>query len=63
MLPEADEATILTVWLPLTDATEQNGCMQVIPRSHREGLKDHCPVDQLGSRTRCCRWIGPRPSR
>lgn len=47
VLPEADEATILTVWLPLTDATEQNGCMQVIPRSHRDGLKDHCPVDQL----------------
>lgn len=47
VLPEADEATILTVWLPLTDATERNGCMQVIPRSHREGLKDHCPVDQL----------------
>jgi hypothetical protein len=47
VLPEADEATILTVWLALTDATEQNGCMQVIPRSHREGLKDHCPVDQL----------------
>jgi phytanoyl-CoA hydroxylase len=47
VLPEADEATILTVWLALTDATVQNGCMQVIPRSHREGLKDHCPVDQL----------------
>ena len=47
VLPEADEATILTVWLALTDATERNGCMQVIPRSHREGLKDHCPVDQL----------------
>lgn len=47
VLPEADVATILTVWLPLTDATEQNGCMQVIPGSHREGLKDHCPVDQL----------------
>jgi phytanoyl-CoA hydroxylase len=47
VLPEADEATILTVWLALTDATEQNGCMQVMPGSHREGLKDHCPVDQL----------------
>jgi ectoine hydroxylase-related dioxygenase (phytanoyl-CoA dioxygenase family) len=31
----------------LTDATPENGCMQVIPGSHREGLKDHCPVDQL----------------
>jgi hypothetical protein len=47
VLPEADEATILTVWLALTDATVENGCMQVIPRSHREGLKDHCPADQL----------------
>jgi hypothetical protein len=47
VLPEADEATILTVWLALTDATVENGCMQVIPGSHREGLKDHCPVDQL----------------
>jgi hypothetical protein len=47
ILPEADESTILTVWLALTDATVDNGCMQVIPGSHREGLKDHCPVDQL----------------
>ncbi len=47
ILPEADESTILTVWLALTDATTENGCMQVIPGSHREGLKDHCPVDQL----------------
>ncbi|MGE3909136.1 MAG: phytanoyl-CoA dioxygenase family protein [Chloroflexota bacterium] len=47
VLPEADEATILTVWLPLTDATVENGCMQVMPRSHKEGLKDHCPMDQL----------------
>jgi phytanoyl-CoA hydroxylase len=47
VLPEADVATILTVWLPLTDATIENGCMQVIPGSHIEGLKDHCPMDQL----------------
>ncbi|MFN8635608.1 MAG: phytanoyl-CoA dioxygenase family protein [Chloroflexota bacterium] len=47
VLPEADEATILTVWLPLTDATVDNGCMQVIPGSHREGLKEHCPIGQL----------------
>ena len=47
ILPEADESTILTVWLALTDATIENGCMQVIPGSHREGLKDHCPMDQL----------------
>ncbi|MCC6175172.1 MAG: phytanoyl-CoA dioxygenase family protein [Chloroflexi bacterium] len=45
ILPEADEATILTVWMPLTDATIENGCMQVISRTHRQGLSDHCPSD------------------
>ena len=43
ILPEADDATILTVWLPLTDATVENGCLQVIPESHRAGLTPHCP--------------------
>ena len=43
IMPEADEATILTVWLPLTSATVDNGCLQVIPRSHHNGLEAHCP--------------------
>jgi phytanoyl-CoA hydroxylase len=46
VLPEADDASILTVWLALTDATIENGCMQVIPRSHQVGIVDHCPGDQ-----------------
>jgi phytanoyl-CoA hydroxylase len=48
VLPEADEATILTVWVPLTDATVENGCLQVIPRSHRQGLEPHCPSAEKG---------------
>jgi ectoine hydroxylase-related dioxygenase (phytanoyl-CoA dioxygenase family) len=43
VLPEADVATILTVWMPLNDATLENGCLQVIPRSHRGELEPHCP--------------------
>jgi phytanoyl-CoA hydroxylase len=43
IMPEADDASILTVWLPLTPATVDNGCLQVIPRSHRDGLAEHCP--------------------
>ena len=43
IMPEADEATILTVWLPLTSATVDNGCLQVIPLSHHNGLEAHCP--------------------
>ena len=46
VLPEADEATILTVWLPLTDATIENGCMRVVPGSHHKGLADHCPGER-----------------
>jgi phytanoyl-CoA hydroxylase len=41
-LPEADATRMLTVWLPLTDATEANGCLCVIPGSHRQGLVTHC---------------------
>lgn len=41
-LPEADETHMLTVWLPVTDATAENGCLCVIPGSHREGLVTHC---------------------
>jgi ectoine hydroxylase-related dioxygenase (phytanoyl-CoA dioxygenase family) len=43
VLPEADASQILTVWLPLTDATEENGCLEVVPRSHADALQPHCP--------------------
>jgi phytanoyl-CoA hydroxylase len=42
-LPEADDTDILTVWLPVTDATVENGCLCVIPGSHRGDLATHCP--------------------
>jgi phytanoyl-CoA hydroxylase len=42
-LPEIDETEMLTVWLPITDATEENGCLCVVPRSHTRGLVTHCP--------------------
>jgi ectoine hydroxylase-related dioxygenase (phytanoyl-CoA dioxygenase family) len=42
---EADDSDILTVWLPVTEATEENGCLEVVPRSHRHGLDLHCVAD------------------
>src|SRR3954454_7040774 len=44
VLEEADQATILTVWIPLNEATVENGCLQVFPRSHRDDLISHCPT-------------------
>jgi hypothetical protein len=43
IMPEADEASILTVWMPVNPASIENGCLQVIPRSHRTELQPHCP--------------------
>ncbi|MFL6204277.1 MAG: phytanoyl-CoA dioxygenase family protein [Acidimicrobiales bacterium] len=38
----------LTVWLALTDATEDNGCPEVAPGAHRQGTLEHHYVDPLG---------------
>ena len=43
IMPEADDATILTVWMPVNESTLDNGCLQVIPRSHLGDLRAHCP--------------------
>ncbi len=41
---EADDTNMLTVWLPLTEATERNGCLMVVPGSYRDGLQVHCTM-------------------
>lgn len=46
---EADDSDMLTVWLPVTEATEENGCLVVVPGSHRHGIDLHCVAD--GGRT------------
>lgn len=38
---EADPTEILTCWLPLVDATVENGCMEVLPGAWRSGHLDH----------------------
>ena len=39
--PEADPYFILTVWFPLVQATEENGCLQIIPSLQKQGLLRH----------------------
>jgi phytanoyl-CoA hydroxylase len=43
--PYCDLGLILTVWLPLVDATEERGCLWVMPRMHKGGLFFHKPDD------------------
>jgi hypothetical protein len=41
--PEVDATEMLTVWFPVGEATIDNGCLCVIPGSHKKGLLLHCP--------------------
>lgn len=43
----ADDTDILTVWIAITDATVDNGCLQVVPYSHRHGITLHCPEAEV----------------
>lgn len=49
---EADPYFILTVWLPLTDASPENGCLQVMPGGHKKGLLMHHTKRGTGTKIR-----------
>jgi len=38
---ELKDANVPAIWLGLTPATAENGCLRVVPRSHRLGLLPH----------------------
>lgn len=42
---DGDKTNMVTVWIAITDATEENGCLQVIPGID-DGLLPHCPMTQ-----------------
>jgi hypothetical protein len=39
--PHCDKSLIVTVWLPLVEATVENGCLWVLPHTHRQGVVRH----------------------
>jgi hypothetical protein len=39
--PYCDRSLVLTVWIPLVDATRERGCLQVLPRVHRGDVFRH----------------------
>lgn len=36
--PDANANPVITVWIPLVDATLENGCLHIMPRTHRRRL-------------------------
>lgn len=46
-LESADETQMITVWLAITDATVENGCLQVKP-GKRDDMLPHCTMTQVG---------------
>jgi hypothetical protein len=46
---EADPYFILTVWIPFVEATQENGCLQIIPRTHGQGLLRHHTAPGVGT--------------
>lgn len=48
-LETADNTDMVTVWLAITDATVENGCLQVKP-GMRETMLPHCSLKQTGIR-------------
>ena len=47
-LEEADETEMITVWLAITDATIDNGCLQVLAQTEDQEMLPHCPRKQTG---------------
>lgn len=43
-------APYLTLWLAINDATPENGCVSVLPGSHKDGLRKHeqSPIGWVG---------------
>ena len=44
----ADKTNLITVWIAVSDAPEENGCLEVQPRGHLNGLIPHCNKTQIG---------------
>ena len=46
--PEADSTKMVTCWIAITDATVENGCLQVLPQTRNQDMLPHCPKTQTG---------------
>jgi phytanoyl-CoA hydroxylase len=47
-LEEADQTDMITAWIAITNATVENGCLQVKPQTKNQTILPHCPRTQTG---------------
>ncbi len=47
-LEDADQTDMVTCWIAVTDATIENGCLQVQPKAADQTILPHCPRKQTG---------------
>jgi len=61
IIEEADASEIITVWLPLGDATDEMGCLQVLPTAHQAGHLPHVSTPGYGTAIRASSMPGIAP--
>jgi phytanoyl-CoA hydroxylase len=50
-LPDSHESQIVNTWIPISHASEENGCLLVIPGSHKDGVKYRPYPEDLDERS------------
>ena len=45
-LESADDTNMITVWVAVNDATIENGCLTVVPKTSDQEMLPHCPKTQ-----------------
>jgi ectoine hydroxylase-related dioxygenase (phytanoyl-CoA dioxygenase family) len=47
--PDANANPVITVWIPLVDSTEENGCLHLIPGTHKKRAIVHGAEEYSGT--------------
>jgi ectoine hydroxylase-related dioxygenase (phytanoyl-CoA dioxygenase family) len=47
--PDANANPVITVWIPLVDSTHENGCLHLIPRTHKKRVVQHGTENYSGT--------------
>ena len=47
--PFCDDSLVLTMWIPLVDTNPDNGCLYVIPASHKGTVVKHEATEDIGA--------------